>query len=105
HPGTHSALLSNEQWQQLAVDLGADASDPWARFEEDSPEGQLCRRAAERLRRGEIARTEPPAVPRDIGRSHAGVASTQQAFGRFFMELAPDAPELAALVVSVSPDV
>ncbi len=105
HPGNHSALLSSEQWQRLAVDLGADAGDPWARFEEDSPEGQLCRRAAERLRRPEIARSEPPAVPRDIGRSHTGVASTQQAFGRFFMDLAHEAPEVAASVVSVSPDV
>jgi pyruvate dehydrogenase E1 component len=105
HPGNHSALLSNEQWQQLAVDLGADTGDPWARFEEDSPEGQLCRRAAERLRRPEIARSEPPAIPRDIGRSHTGVASTQQAFGRFFMDLAHEAPEVAASVVSVSPDV
>lgn len=105
HPGNHSALLSNEQWQQLAVDLGADAGDPWARFEEDSPEGQLCRRAAERLRRPEIARSEPPAVPPAIGRSHTGIASTQQAFGRFFMDLAHEAPEVAASVVSVSPDV
>ena len=105
HPGNHSALLSNDQWQQLAVDLGADASDPWARFEEDSPEGALCRRVAERLRRGEIARTEPPAVPPDVGRSHTGVASTQQAFGRFFMDLAHEAPEVAGSVVSVSPDV
>jgi pyruvate dehydrogenase E1 component len=105
HPGNHSALLSHSQWQQLAVDLGADASNPWARFEEHSPEGALCRRAAERLQRPEISRSEPPAVPPDVGRSHGGVASTQQAFGRFFMDLAHEAPEVAASVVSVSPDV
>jgi pyruvate dehydrogenase E1 component len=105
HPANHSALLSNAQWQQLAVDLDANASDPWARFEEGSPEGRLCRRAGERLRRPEIARREPPPVPRDVGRAHAGVVSTQQAFGRFFMDLAHEAPDVAASVVSVSPDV
>jgi pyruvate dehydrogenase E1 component len=105
HPANHSALLSSAQWEQLAVDLGADAADPWARFEKDSPEGQLCARAAERLEREVPARRDPPSVPRDVGRSHVGAVSTQRAFGRFFMDLAHDAPEVAASVVSVSPDV
>jgi pyruvate dehydrogenase E1 component len=105
HPANHSALLSSSQWEQLAVDLGADATRPWARFEEGSPEGRLCGRAAERLAREAVPRRGPPAVPSDVGRSHAGAASTQQAFGRFFMDLAHHAPEVAASVVSVSPDV
>ncbi len=46
-----------------------------------------------------------PAVPRDVGRAHNGVASTQQAFGRFFVDLAHAAPDVAAHVVTVSPDV
>src|SRR5262249_18408114 len=29
HPGNHSALLSAEQWRQLAAVLEADADDPW----------------------------------------------------------------------------
>ncbi|HSZ06461.1 MAG TPA: pyruvate dehydrogenase [Solirubrobacteraceae bacterium] len=105
HPANHSALLSSGQWRQLAVDLGADAALPWARFEEGSPEARLCERAAERLTRAEMDRREPPAVPRDVGRAHAGAVSTQQAFGRFFMDLAHAAPEVSAAVVSVSPDV
>jgi pyruvate dehydrogenase E1 component len=40
-----------------------------------------------------------------VGRAHAGAVSTQQAFGRFFMDLAHAAPEVSAAVVSVSPDV
>ncbi len=52
HPANHSALmLSDEQWTQLARDLGADAADPWAPFAVGRPEAALCRRAAERLRR------------------------------------------------------
>ncbi len=38
-------------------------------------------------------------------RGHAGAESTQQAFGRFFVDLAHAAPQLARRVVTVSPDV
>jgi pyruvate dehydrogenase E1 component len=105
HPGNHSALLSGAQWEQLAVDLGADATHPWARFAADSHAGRLCAQAAERLRRAPVEQREPPRVPADIGRSHRGDESTQQSFGRFFMDLAHEAPEVAEHVVSVSPDV
>ena len=47
----------------------------------------------------------PPSVPADVGRTHAGRASTQQALGRFFVDLANGAPEVAGRVVTVSPDV
>src|SRR6202000_899147 len=50
-------------------------------------------------------RAAPPTVPVDVGRDHAGGASTQQELGRFFSDLAHAAPEVAAHVVSVSPDV
>jgi pyruvate dehydrogenase E1 component len=105
HPANHSALLSSAQWEQLAVDLGADAAHPWARFADDTPEARLCSRAAERLARETVVKRAPPAVPADVGRAHSGAVSTQQAFGRFFMDLAHAAPEVSASVVSVSPDV
>ena len=44
-------------------------------------------------------------MPVDVGRDHAGRASTQQELGRFFVDLAHAAPDVAARVVSVSPDV
>jgi pyruvate dehydrogenase E1 component len=105
HPANHSALLSGEQWQQLAAELGADPADPWRGFEAGTPEGELCRAASERLRRGELPRREPPPAPHDLGRAHGGSVSTQQEFGRFFADLAHAAPELAKHVVTVSPDV
>jgi pyruvate dehydrogenase E1 component len=105
HPANHSALLSSSQWEQLAVDLGADATNPWARFEDGSAEARLCAGAAERLAREKVVKRAPPAVPADVGRAHSGAVSTQQAFGRFFMDLAHAAPEVSAAVVSVSPDV
>jgi pyruvate dehydrogenase E1 component len=44
-------------------------------------------------------------VPDDVGRAHRGSASTQQAFGRFFVDLGHQAPAVAEHVVTVSPDV
>ncbi|HEU4701129.1 MAG TPA: pyruvate dehydrogenase, partial [Conexibacter sp.] len=105
HPANHSALLSTAQWEQLAGELGADAADPWAAFAEGTPEAELCRAAAARLERESRPQVTPSPVPPDLGRAHAGTASTQQAFGRFFVDLANGAPEVAARVVTVSPDV
>ncbi|HEY7629349.1 MAG TPA: transketolase C-terminal domain-containing protein [Thermoleophilaceae bacterium] len=105
HPGNHSALLTVDQWEQLAIELGADANDPWAAFDPGTPEGELCRATAERLERPKVELRKAPAVPPQVGRKHAGTASTQQAFGRFFVDLAHEAPEVASHVVTVSPDV
>jgi pyruvate dehydrogenase E1 component len=105
HPANHSALLTVAEWEELATALGADASAPWSLFPEGSPEAALCAASAARLRRDPIRREAPPAVPADVGRSHRGAASTQQAFGRFFVDLGHKAPEVAARVATVSPDV
>ena len=51
------------------------------------------------LPRNEQALQAPPPVPQDVGREHGGRASTQQAFGRFFTDLAHAAPEVAEHVV------
>src|SRR5437763_1198991 len=105
HPGNHSALLTVDQWEELAADLGADPRDPWAAFDPSSPEGELCRATAERLERPSVEPARAPAVPPEVGRKHVGQEATQQAFGRFFVDLAHEAPEVAAHVVTVSPDV
>ena len=44
-------------------------------------------------------------MPESLGREHRGRESTQQAFGRFFVDLAREAPAVAERVVTVSPDV
>lgn len=106
HPANHSALVGDAELTALAADLGADPSDPWARFSPESPEGLLCAAAAERLRRDPVEpRREPPEVPPELGRAHGGTESTQQALGRFLADLVHDAPEVARHVVTVSPDV
>ncbi|MEA2247206.1 MAG: pyruvate dehydrogenase component [Solirubrobacteraceae bacterium] len=105
HPANHSALLTVDQWERLAHELGADPDDPWARFSPGSPEAAVCDEAALRLRRPDVRLRELPAMPADVGRTHTGTASTQQAFGRFFVDLSHGVPEVADRVVTVSPDV
>jgi pyruvate dehydrogenase E1 component len=105
HPGNHSALLSTEQWEQLAESLGADPNEPWARFPDGSREAALCARARCALATKPVSGREPPAVPAEIGGAMTAVGSTQQGFGRFLVELGHSAPEVAAHVVTVSPDV
>ncbi len=61
HPGNHSALLTQEQWEELARSVGADAEHPWAGFDDDSDEARLCADAAERLSR--VGRDRAPGRP------------------------------------------
>jgi pyruvate dehydrogenase E1 component len=105
HPANHSALLTQDEWIKLADKLGADADHCWARFAPGSDEEALCQQAAENLARSPITIRPAPSVPAEVGRGHAGSGSTQQAFGRFFIDLAHAAPEVARAVVTVSPDV
>jgi pyruvate dehydrogenase E1 component len=105
HPANHSALLTDEQWRQLADDSGADPSDPWAVFAPDSAEAELCREALTRLSRTAVGPTAVEEVPEDLGRHHAGTSSTQASFGRFFLDIANGAPAIAGRIVTVSPDV
>jgi pyruvate dehydrogenase E1 component len=105
HPGNHSALLTTEQWEQLAGDLGAHLADPWARFAAGSAEAELCEQVAQALRSDDLPTRTPPEIPVEIRGAVTAVGSTQQGFGRFLVELAHAAPEVASHVVTVSPDV
>jgi pyruvate dehydrogenase E1 component len=105
HPANHSALLTEEEWRELASQLGADADDPWKRFEDGSSEAALCATAAARLERAPVTPKQTAAIPEDFGRTPAGDSSTQQAFGRFFLEMQRAAPGVADRIVTVSPDV
>ncbi|MGE0157766.1 MAG: pyruvate dehydrogenase [Gemmatimonadales bacterium] len=105
HPGNHSALLTDAQWERLAAGVGARVDDPWAPFPEASDEARLCAEAAESLARRPRQSAAVASVPAELGRSRTGAESTQQAFGRFLNDLDREAPEVARHVVTVSPDV
>jgi pyruvate dehydrogenase E1 component len=105
HPENHSALLTRDQMLELADALDADADSPWAEFDPDGPEAELCAATAAALAREEPEPAAPLPVPAALSRKHRGRESTQQAFGRFFVDLVHEAPEVAQRVVTVSPDV
>jgi len=105
HPANHSVLLTATQWEQLAATLGADPADPWAVFPDGSPEAALCNATADRLRRNPVVVDAAAPVPVDLDRVHGGKSSTQQSFGRFFVDISHQAPEVARRMVTVSPDV
>jgi pyruvate dehydrogenase E1 component len=105
HPQNHSALLTEAQVGELAAQLGTDPGQPWRRAAPASPSGELCEQAARRLRRAVPPQQVPPPVPPDLGRTPGGTATTQAALGRALLDLTRVAPEAAARVVTVSPDV
>lgn len=105
HPQNHSSLLTDQQMRELAAELGADLDSPWGGFAAGSAAARLCAEAAARLRRDRVPVVEPPVIPKDIGRTPTGVATTQAALGRVLLDLTRAAPEAARRVVTVSPDV
>ncbi len=105
HPSNHSALLTAGQYLDFASQVDADPDDPWAVFPEGSPEAALCEEAARRLERRPPERKAPPPVPAETGRRYEGDTSTQQELGRLLAELPRTAAEVAARIVTVSPDV
>ena len=105
HPQNHSSLLTVEQYERLAAELGMDTADPWARFAPDSTADRVCAAVAQWLQRDLIELTTPPSVPADIGRTPSGTSTTQAALGRALLDLTREAPDAAKRVVTVSPDV
>jgi pyruvate dehydrogenase E1 component len=105
HPQNHSALLTAQQLTDLAARTGADPEHPWRGFAAGTPEAALCAATAQRLRREPAPGAKPPAVPADLGRTPAGVATTQAALGRALLDVNREAPGVGARIVTVSPDV
>ncbi|MFP5072504.1 transketolase-like TK C-terminal-containing protein [Pseudonocardia nantongensis] len=105
HPQNHGSILTADQMGELAATVGADPDGPWQRFGSDTAAGALCAATARRLRR-EAPETDPvPALPRDIGRTPTGRATTQAALGRALLDLTREAPDAAGRVVTLCPDV
>jgi pyruvate dehydrogenase E1 component len=105
HPANHSALLTPGQYGDLARTLGADVDDPWRPFEPGSAAARLCADVAARLAREPLGDGKAPDVPAELGRPYKGEQATQAVLGRILVELTRTAPEVAARVVTVSPDV
>ena len=104
HPQNHSALLTREQFAELARAVGTDPDDPWAPLP-DGPAARHCAEVARRLHREPPPVAPVPGLPADIGRTPAGTATTQAALGRALLDLTRAAPEAARWVVTLCPDV
>lgn len=105
HPQNHSSLLTVDQYRELAGGMGENPDAPWNRFDPSSAAGQLVEATAQTLQRETTPMVTPPSVPTDFGRTPSGTATTQAALGRALLDLTRSAPEAAARVVTVSPDV
>ncbi|GAB3623502.1 pyruvate dehydrogenase [Mariniluteicoccus endophyticus] len=105
HPNNHSALLSPEQVDELAARLGMSIENPWVRFSEGTPEADLCAATAERLEREPVDEASALHVPATMVHRYADRISTQAVLGRFLRDIARDAPDVAARIVTTSPDV
>jgi pyruvate dehydrogenase E1 component len=125
HPLNHSMLLSPKQIDQLRAAHGISPEAEWEAFAPETPEGQLCAAAAERLY-GEALEVsiqnrhadqtdlqdaqrttrnaQRPLVPDDLAVPTPESTSTQDAFGRILVRLA-DLPGLRERIVTASPDV
>jgi pyruvate dehydrogenase E1 component len=105
HPQNHSSLLTAEQLGELATAVGTSVDEPWARFPAGSAGAELCVATAARLRRPPVVLEPVPPIPTDFGRTPSGTATTQAALGRALLDLTRSAPDAAARVVTLCPDV
>jgi pyruvate dehydrogenase E1 component len=103
----HSAIMKEEQIEELREQIGIPTESQWDRFPEDSAAARICQEAFERLYSD--AEVREPAVtaeqiPVHVGHSRVKRSSTQESFGRLLTQLA-DLDEVGPRIVTVSPDV
>ena len=106
HPSNHSALLSKAQFAELAERArDRPRRTRGSRSRRDRRRPSCARASPTRSSASRSSAVDPPPLPVEFSRGHTGTESTQQAFGRFFVDLVHEAPEAAERVVTVSPDV
>lgn len=103
-PMNHSAVMSDQQMEKLASDLGI--GDDWhIHLGPGDPGWEVVSRARERLVRPEFEPDLIPTVPPSIDPVFSKRTSSQEAFGRALTQLAAKHSELAERVVTAAPDV
>ena len=103
----HSALLNTDQIDPLREALGIPEGQEWEMFDPDSPAGQLCQEAYERIY-AEDPSIEPQVtaddIPEHMGHNRLPSTSTQDSFGRLLTQLA-DIDPVGDRIITTSPDV
>ncbi len=103
----HSAIMKDEQIEELREQIGIPEEEQWDRFPENTRAAKLCREAFDRLYADEELRTPAVSldqVPVHVGHSRVKKSSTQESFGRLLTQLA-DLEHVGPRIVTVSPDV
>jgi pyruvate dehydrogenase E1 component len=103
-PLNHSALLTEEQIDELREASGLTPETEWDAFPPGSPEGALCRAAVERIASTARPAASPIGVPASLSSGEPARVSTQAALGRILLDLSR-VEGLAERIVTVSPDV
>jgi pyruvate dehydrogenase E1 component len=105
-PQNHSVTLSENQMEELRLNLGISKAAKWPRLELGTPEGEFTVEVANRLN-DERTDPSPPSsdIPRDFGRSYSGNMSTQQIFGLVLTDMSRSLGDISNRIVTVSPDV
>ena len=103
-PANHSALVTEEQYEELADHFGVAPDFPWDKFPDGSDESTYISRAAQRLATPE-AHAEPRLSFNDTHLGITRVASTQESFARILLEIGRTSPKASERIVTVSPDV
>jgi pyruvate dehydrogenase E1 component len=107
-PLNHSMLLTTGQMDALQTQLGVPKGKPFDGFASGSGEAdyiQACRaRLAGNGKPAPAAKLTPAAIPTSLDSSYKGIRSTQQVLGSLLTALSRR-PEIAARIVTTSPDV
>jgi pyruvate dehydrogenase E1 component len=105
HPNNHSALLTEDQMAALASASGTSLDEPWKAFPAGSRASEICEARGRVMARPPIVTQPTSKVPTELSRSYRAPISTQASLGRFLADFKRAAPEVAARVVTCSPDV
>ncbi len=103
-PLNHAALLSPAQITEQRNALALTVDTEWNRFDPDSRAGRWCASVGDRINNYPPGQRVDIEVPAETGVFVTKPVSTQETFGRILASLA-SVPEVAARMVTISPDV
>jgi pyruvate dehydrogenase E1 component len=103
-PRNHSALLSEDQINDLRTNKGLTESDEWNLFAPGSAEAELCSQRAKALARETASSKINLVFPTETGVKTTGMTSTQEVFGRVLSEISRN-DEIRKYLVTTAPDV
>ncbi|MCP3988612.1 MAG: pyruvate dehydrogenase [Actinomycetia bacterium] len=104
-PLNHAALLTADQIDEFRANIGLTAETEWDRFDPESEPGRVCASVGADINNLPTPPRPTLPVPQIAAPiATSGLVSTQEAFGRVLTRLG-DGPEVAARMITTTPDV